>query len=309
MTVNFENRVAIVTGGGNGLGRAYSLRLAELGAKVVVNDLGGDTDGSGASSEAADNVVEEIRAMGGVAMADGGDVTVVSQVDAMVAKAIDAWGRVDVLINNAGILRDKSFANLEMKDFQKVLDVHLYGTVNCTKAVWQIMRDQNYGRLLFTSSSSGLYGNFGQSSYGAAKAGVLGLMNALHQEGGKYGIRVNTLAPMAATRLAQGILPEAVLDLMKPELVAPGVLYLVSENAPSRAILSAGAGCFSAVHVCETQGVFLGGGMISADDVEAHWEQIVNPAGQTPMDNAFKQSEKFVAMAAAALGVDVEFSA
>ena len=306
MTIRFDGRVAIVTGGGNGLGRNHCLQLAARGAKVVVNDLGGSVDGSGASISAAESVAEEIRKAGGDAISNGADITKLEQVEALVAEAKAKWGRVDILINNAGILRDKSFAKMTMDDFKKVVDVHLFGTANCTKAVWDTMREQNYGRIMLTSSASGIYGNFGQANYGAAKTAMLGLMNVLHHEGAKNNIRINTLAPTAATRMLDGLFPEAVAALMGPELVTPGVLYLVSEDAPSKTILGAGAGCFSVVHIYETPAVFLGGAGATVDDVAANWSRISDPTGETALDGAFGQTGKFAAAAAAALGVELK---
>jgi len=302
MTIRFDNRVAIVTGGGNGLGREHCLQLAERGAKVVVNDLGGSVDGSGASTSAAEAVAEEIRAKGGEALANGADITKLDQVEAMVAEVKDKWGRVDILINNAGILRDKTFAKMSMDDFKKVVDVHLFGTANCTKAVWETMREQNYGRIMLTSSASGIYGNFGQSNYGAAKAAMIGLMNVLHHEGRKSDIRVNTLAPTAATRMLEGLIPDQVAELMKPELVSPGVLYLVSEDAPWKTILGAGSGSFAVVHIYETPGAFLGQS-ITVDDVAENWSKISDAKGETQLNAAFEQTNKYVALAAEALGV------
>jgi NAD(P)-dependent dehydrogenase (short-subunit alcohol dehydrogenase family) len=305
MSIRFDDRVAIITGGGNGLGREHCLALAERGARVVVNDLGGSVDGTGASSSAAESVAEAIRAAGGEAIANGADITDFEQVEAMVAEAKAKWGRVDILINNAGILRDKSFAKMGIADFKKVVDVHLFGTLNCTKAVWETMREQNYGRILMTSSFSGIYGNFGQSNYGAAKAGMVGLMNVLHLEGSKYGILVNTLVPTAATRMLEGLLAKDVAKLMAPRLVSPGVLYLVSEDAPSRTILGAGAGCFSVARIVETAGAFLGEGA-TVDDVAAQWKRISDPNGEAALENAFQQTNKFVEMAARSLGVKLE---
>jgi NAD(P)-dependent dehydrogenase (short-subunit alcohol dehydrogenase family) len=303
MTIRFDGRVAIVTGGGNGLGRNHCLQLAARGAKVVVNDLGGAVDGSGGSISAAESVAEEIRKAGGEAISNGADITKLDQVEAMVAEAKAKWGRVDILVNNAGILRDKSFAKMTMEDFKKVVDVHLFGTANCTKAVWETMREQNYGRIMLTSSASGIYGNFGQANYGAAKMAMIGMMNVLHHEGAKNNIRINTLAPTAATRMLDGLFPEAVAALMGPELVTPGVLYLVSEDAPSKTILGAGAGCFSVVHIYETPAVFLGGTGATVDDVAANWAKISSPEGEASLDGAFGQTGKFAAAAAAALGV------
>src|SRR5262245_8740128 len=303
MTIRFDGKVAIVTGGGNGLGREHCRQLAARGAKVVVNDLGGSVDGSGGSTSAAEAVAREIRDGGGEAIGNGADITRLDQVEAMVAEAKAKWGRVDILIYNSGILRDKTFAKMTMDDVKRVVDVHLFGTANCTKAVWETMREQNYGRVVLTSSASGLYGNFGQANYGAAKAAMIGLMNVLSQEGAKNNIRVNTLAPTAATRMLEGLIPEQVAKLMAPELVSPGVLYLVSDEAPTKTVLGAGAGCFSVVHIYETPAVFLGGENATVDDVAANWKKISNPAGESSLEAAFAQTNKFVAAAAEALGV------
>ena len=261
MTINFDGKVAIVTGAGGGLGRCHALDLAKRGAKVVVNDLGGNVDGSDDGSlSAAEKVVEEIKAAGGEAMANGASVTDVAQVEEMVKQTMDAYGRIDILINNAGILRDKSFSKVTDEDFRMVLEVHLMGTVNCTKAVWEIMKEQNYGRIVVTSSSSGLYGNFGQTNYGAAKMGVVGLINTLKLEGAKYNIKCNALAPVAGTRMTEDLMPGEVLDQIQPDHVTPAVTYMVSEDAPTGVIMSAGAGVFARVFVHETMGVNLGTG-------------------------------------------------
>lgn len=259
-SINFTGRVAIVTGAGGGLGRQHALALAARGAKVVVNDLGGARDGTAGSQSltAAQAVVEEIRAAGGEAIANGASVTDFAAVQAMVAEAMATWGRIDILVNNAGILRDKSFAKMEIADFSLVVDVHLMGAVNCTKAVWAIMNEQKYGRILMTTSSSGLYGNFGQSNYGAAKMALVGLMQTLSIEGAKNDIRVNCLAPTAATRMTEGLMPEAVLAALKPEAVVPAMLVLTGRDAPTRTILCAGAGTFEAAHITLTQGAWIG---------------------------------------------------
>ena len=304
MTIRFDNRVAIVTGAGNGLGREHALGLAKRGAKVVVNDFGGARDGTGGSSAAADKVVDEIKAAGGEAIAAACSVTDEAGVKAMVDAAMAKWGRIDILINNAGILRDKTFTKMDMADFRTVVDVHLMGTVICTKAVWDIMRAQNYGRLVFTSSSSGIYGNFGQANYGAAKMAMVGFMNVLHQEGQKNNIRVNTLAPTAATRMTEELIPADALALMKPELITPGVLYLVSENGPSRAILCAGAGGFARTLIYETPGVHIENP--TPEDVEAQFAQISDAKGEEILTGAFQQTNKFVAGAAAAKGISLE---
>jgi NAD(P)-dependent dehydrogenase (short-subunit alcohol dehydrogenase family) len=279
MSIDFTGKVAIVTGAGGGLGRAYALELARRGALVVVNDLGGARDGSG-SSDAAGRVVDEIEAAGGSAMANGASVTDEAQVEAMVASAKERWGGVHILINNAGILRDKSFAKMTVEDFRAVIDVHLTGSAICTKAVWETMREQNHGRILMTSSSTGLYGNFGQSNYGAAKLGLLGLAKTLALEGAKYDVRVNTLAPTAATRMTEDIFPPDMLAAFSPENVVPAALFLVSQDAPTGAILGAGAGVFQAAYVTLTPGVALPEGARSVEQVAANWERIADRTGE-----------------------------
>ncbi len=258
MGLDFKDRVAIVTGAGGGLGRLHALALAARGAKVVVNDLGGARDGSGGSVSAAQAVVAEIEAAGGVAMANGASVTDFAAVQTMVQHSVDAWGRVDILVNNAGILRDKSFAKMELDDFRMVMDVHLMGAVHCTKAVWPHMVAQKYGRILMTTSSSGLYGNFGQSNYGAAKMALVGLMQTLSIEGAKHHIHVNCLAPTAATRMTEDLMPAQVLAALKPEAVVPAMLVLVGQDAPTRTILCAGAGSVEAAQITLTQGSWIG---------------------------------------------------
>ncbi|EXU80572.1 3-hydroxyacyl-CoA dehydrogenase [Comamonas aquatica DA1877] len=256
--MSFEGQVAIVTGAGGGLGREHALALARRGAKVLVNDLGGAVDGSGGSVSAAQAVVDEIKALGGEAMANGASVTDWVAVQAMVQQAVDAWGRVDILVNNAGILRDKSFAKMYMDDFRLVVEVHLMGAVHCCKAVWPHMQAQNYGRIVMTTSSSGLYGNFGQSNYGAAKMAQVGLMQTLAIEGAKYGIHVNALAPTAATRMTEGLMSAEVLAALQPEAVVPAMLVLAHASAPTRTILCAGAGSFEAAHITLTEGIHIG---------------------------------------------------
>ncbi len=257
MNISFEGQVAIVTGAGTGLGRSHALQLAQRGARVVVNDLGGSVDGTGGSLSAAEQVVEEITAAGGQAMANGANVTDEAQVADMVAQVMDKSGRIDVLINNAGILRDKSFAKMEGDNWRAVVDVHLNGSAYCSLAVWPIMREQGYGRIVMTTSTSGIYGNFGQANYGAAKTGVVGLMNTLHIEGAKYNIHVNCVSPTAATRMTQDLLPEQALALLSPEHVTPAVLFLASENGPSRTIMLAGAGCYTVAKLMEADGIYL----------------------------------------------------
>ena len=276
MTINFEGKVAIVTGAGGGLGRCHALDLAKRGAKVVVNDLGGNVDGSDDGSlSAAEKVVEEIKAAGGEAMANGASVTDTSQVAEMVKQTMDKWGRIDILVNNAGILRDKSFTKVTDEDFRLVLEVHLMGSVNCCKAVWEIMKEQNYGRIVVTSSSSGLYGNFGQTNYGAAKLGCVGLINTLKLEGAKYNIKCNALAPGAGTRMTEDLMPGEVLEKLQPEFVTPAVTYMVSEDAPNGAIIAAGAGVFTRVMIHETMGVNLGTeDDMTAENIADNWEKI-----------------------------------
>jgi NAD(P)-dependent dehydrogenase (short-subunit alcohol dehydrogenase family) len=276
--LNFSEQVAIVTGAGGGLGREHALALAKRGAKVVVNDLGGSRDGADSgNSAAALAVVAEIQAMGGEAFANGASVTDFAAVQAMVAETIARWGRVDILINNAGILRDKSFAKMDVEDFKFVLDVHLMGSVHCCKAVWPHMQAQNYGRIMMTTSSSGLYGNFGQSNYSAAKMGLVGLMQTLALEGAKYDIRVNALAPTAATRMTEGLYPEQMLNAIQASDVVPAMLVLAHKEAPTRQILCAGAGSFEAAHISLTQGVFLGRG----DDVDQALQAQLGIVNQT----------------------------
>ena len=287
MALDFKDRVAIVTGAGGGLGRLHALALAKRGAKVLVNDLGGARDGSGGSVSAAQAVVAEIEAAGGVALANGASVTDAAAVQAMVQQAVDAWGRVDILVNNAGILRDKSFAKMELDDFRLVMDVHLMGAVHCTKAVWPHMVAQKYGRILMTTSSSGLYGNFGQSNYGAAKMALVGLMQTLTIEGAKNNIHVNCLAPTAATRMTEDLMPPQVLEALKPEAVVPAMLVLVAQDAPTRTILCAGAGSVEAAHITLTQGVWVGLGSDAPGHLQAQLAQVVDGANaQVPASGA-----------------------
>ena len=277
MSISFADQVAIVTGAGGGLGRCHALELARRGAKVVINDLGGSMDGSGGSSEAAEAVVAEIKAMGGEAIANGGSVSDRAGAQSMVDDAMNAWGRVDVLINNAGILRDKSFSKMTLDDFEMVVNVHLLGAAYCSHAVWPIIREQNYGRILMTTSPSGLYGNFGQTNYSAAKLGQVGLMNSMKIEGAKNNIHTNSIAPVAATRMTENLMPEEVLEKLGPELVTPAAIFLVSEDAPNGVILQAQGGQYSLATVVENNGLDLGV-EASADDVAANYEAIVDMA-------------------------------
>lgn len=291
--IRFDDKVAIVTGAGGGLGRQHALELARRGAKVVVNDLGGSVDGSGGSSAAAEAVVAEIKAFGGEAIANGSSVTDDTGVALMIKQAMDTWGRIDILIANAGVLRDKSFSKMEIADFEFVLNVHLLGTVKPTKAVWEIMREQNYGRIVVTTSSSGLYGNFGQSNYGAAKLGIIGFMNTIKLEGQKNNIHINAISPVAATRMTEGLMPPAVLERLKPEYVTPGVVFLASDEAPTGAILTAGAGAFALSRIYETEGVYLGEGGLSVEEVRDNWSKITDPTGQAAYNAGGEQSGKF----------------
>ncbi len=300
MSIRFDGKVAIVTGAGNGLGRSHALALAERGAKVVVNDLGGARDGTGGSLSAAEEVVNHINAAGGEAIADGANVTDESQVAAMVKSTLDKWGRIDILVNNAGILRDKSFHKMTLADFRAVIDVHLVGSATCTHAVWPVMREQGYGRVMFTSSPSGLHGIFGQVNYGAAKAGMIGLMNALHLEGAKYNIRVNTLSPSAKTRMTVDLgIPEAVLDQMTPEAVTAAMLYLVSEDGPSQAIISCAAGGYARAYIVETDGVYLPPEKQTPEEIAAAWDEISSRDNVHYYENSSGPNMNFIAKAQA----------
>ena len=288
--MTLETRVAIVTGAGGGLGRQHALYLARQGARVVVNDLG---------QAAADAVAAEIVAAGGQALAVAGSVTDEAAVRAMVERTMAEWGRIDILINNAGILRDKSFAKMSLDDFRLVVDVHLMGAAVCCKAVWEIMRGQAYGRIVMTTSSSGLYGNFGQANYGAAKMALVGLMQTLAIEGEKYGIRVNCLAPTAATQMTAGVLAEESLNRLDPALVSPALLPLVVEDAPTRAVVCAGAGHFARAYVTLTPGEYIGGGAGAGERLLAEWDAVSDPAGSIVPDYGFTQAEREVASAGA----------
>ncbi|MDH3747174.1 MAG: SDR family NAD(P)-dependent oxidoreductase [Gammaproteobacteria bacterium] len=301
MTMILDGQVAIITGAGRGLGRCHALALAERGANIVVNDLG-DDHGQSANANA---VVAEIKEAGGKAIAHGANVAKFSQVEDMVRQAMDAWGRVDILINNAGILRDKSFLKMSLDDFRLVIDVHLMGTVNCTKAVWEIMREQNYGRIVFTTSSSGLYGNFGQANYSAAKMAMVGLMNTLHLEGAKNNVRVNCLAPTAGTAMTEGLFPEPVFKLLSPESVSPAIVFLAGPDAPSRKILGAGGGSFSVFKGFETDGINLLPDKLTAEGIAEAWDAINDEARMKELTSGFEQTSKFAMQGAQKLGIDL----
>lgn len=292
--IKFDNRVAIVTGAGGGLGRSHALALAARGVKVVVNDLGGSVDGTGGGATMAENVVAEIKAAGGEAIANGANVTDEAQVADMVAQAIEAFGHVDILVNNAGILRDKSFSKMDMADWDLVVAVHLKGSAVCTRAVWNHMKERGYGRIVMTTSSSGMYGNFGQTNYGAAKAGLSGFMRTLCIEGGKYDIRVNSLSPTARSRMTEGLMPEEILEKLTVESVSAGLVYLVCDDAPNRMIMCAGAGGFSETKVFETQGINLSEGEQTAENVAKYIDQIRDISGQEEFTNGGQQGTKFL---------------
>lgn len=287
MSIRFDNRVALVTGAGNGLGRSHALALAARGAKVVVNDFGGNPDGSGSSASPAQKVVDEIVAAGGEAIADHHSVSDPAGAEAMVKAAIDKWGRIDILVNNAGILRDKSFSKMTLEDFRAVVDVHLMGSVYVTKAAWPHMNEAGYGRIVMTTSSSGLFGNFGQSNYAAAKMGLIGLQNVLKLEGQKKNIHCNTIAPIAVTRLTLDLIPAPVHDRMTPEVVTAVVLYLAHEDAPTGQIIETGAGFYGKAEMVECDGVHLGANA-TVEDVAANWAKITDMSTAKP---AFQSNE------------------
>ena len=288
-----QGRVAIVTGSGGGLGREHALYLARKGAKVVVNDL---------AQAAADGVAAEIKAAGGEAIAIAGSVTDEAAVSAMVNQTVETWGRIDILINNAGILRDKSFAKMSMDDFRLVVDVHLMGAAICCKAVWEQMRQQQFGRIVMTTSSSGLYGNFGQANYGAAKMALVGLMQTLAIEGEKYGIRVNALAPTAATQMTADILPEAALKALDPALVSPALLPLVVDGAPTRTVICAGAGHFATAAITLSQGRYIGGGDDAGERLIEAWDAVSDQTEALIPNYGFTQAEREVQSVVAASG-------
>lgn len=290
MSIDLTGRVAVVTGAGGGLGREHALLLARRGAKIVVNDLGGSVAGVGASATAAEAVVEEIRAAGGEAMANAASVTDFAAVTDMIEQARSRWGKVDILVNNAGVLRDKTFAKMSLEDFRSVIDVHLMGSVHCTKAVWNSMRDQNYGRIVLTTSSSGLYGNFGQSNYGAAKLALVGLMQTLGLEGAKYNTRVNCLAPSAGTRMLDGLISDEMSKTLTPGSVSPGVVALVGEDAPNRALLCAGGGSYEQAFITMTRGIYVGTDEKAPETIARNWAAIGDRTNETIPEGGMQQS-------------------
>ena len=293
MTIRFDDRVAIVTGAGGGIGKEHALELARRGAKVVVNDLGGTVDGSGAS-DAANEVVDIIKSEGGDAMANGASVTDLEAVKDMVSQTMEKWGRIDILVNNAGILRDKSFHKVTLEDFNLVMDVHFQGSLNCTHTIFPIMREQEYGRIVFTSSSSGVFGNFGQTNYGSAKMAMVGLMNTLKIEGQGKNVYTNSITPVAYTRMTEGLIPEDFGKNLQPEFVTPAVIYLSSENAPNGAIMAAGAGVFSRIFIHETMGVSLGMAEdMTPENIEANWDKISDMSDARALQNGGEQTLKF----------------
>lgn len=303
MTIEFDNQVVIVTGAGGGLGREHALQFAARGARVVVNDFGGSVDGTGGSSEPAQNVVDEIIAAGGEAMAHGANVANPEHVADMVAKTIEKWGRIDVLVNNAGILRDSSFAKMTPELFRSVVDVHLMGSAYCSLVVWPHMKKAGFGRIVMTSSASGMFGNFGQANYGAAKMAVVGLMNVLNIEGAKNGIRVNTLIPVAATRMTEGLMPQAVLDLTHPSAVSPAVLFMCSKESPSGAILAAGSGGYSRTYVLDTEGIYLSPEDRTPDELAKRFDDISDKTELHDYMDVSGQTLKFLTKAADDLDV------
>ncbi len=292
--IRLDGQVAIVTGAGGGLGRTHALLLAKRGAKVVVNDMG-------AGAEA---VVAEIKAAGGEAIAAIGSVTDETFINATVRSVHELWGRIDILVNNAGILRDKSFAKMDLDDFRLILDVHVMGSVIPTKAVWDIMRAQNYGRIVMTSSSSGIYGNFGQSNYSAAKMALVGFMQTLGLEGERYNIRVNALAPTAATQMMEGLMPRETVDLIQPQFVSPAIIALVHEDAPTRTILCAGAKSFEAARISMTRGIHV---PLEADAIPEvlvqRFDEIIDPTNDFVPHQAFDQSKLELAKAGFGPGI------
>ena len=293
MSIEFNDKVAIVTGAGGGIGKEHALELARRGAKVVVNDLGGSVDGSG-TSDAAEEVVELIKSSGGEAISNGASVTDLKAVKEMVQQTMDEWGRIDILVNNAGILRDKSFHKVSIEDFNLVMDVHFQGSLNCTHTIFPIMREQEYGRIIFTSSASGVYGNFGQTNYGSAKMAMIGLMNTLKLEGQNKNIFTNSITPVAYTRMTEGLIPKDFGQNLKSEYITPAVIYLASDHAPNGVIIAAGAGVFSRINIQETMGVSLGTGEdMTPENIHANWDKISDMEGARALQNGGEQTLKF----------------
>ena len=293
MSIEFNDKVAIVTGAGGGIGKEHALELARRGAKVVVNDLGGSVDGSG-TSDAAEEVVELIKSEGGDAISNGASVTDLDAVKNMVQQTMDQWGRIDILVNNAGILRDKSFHKVSIEDFNLVMDVHFQGSLNCTHTIFPIMREQEYGRIIFTSSASGVYGNFGQTNYGSAKMAMIGLMNTLKLEGQNKNIFTNSITPVAYTRMTEGLIPEDFGQNLKSEYITPAVIYLASDQAPNGVIIAAGAGVFSRINIQESMGVTLGTGEdMTPENIHANWDKISDMTNARALQNGGEQTLKF----------------
>ena len=293
MSIEFNDKVAIVTGAGGGIGKEHALELARRGAKVVVNDLGGSVDGSGAS-DAAEEVVELIKSEGGEAISNGASVTDLDAVKNMVQQTMDEWGRIDILVNNAGILRDKSFHKVSIEDFNLVMDVHFQGSLNCTHSIFPIMREQEYGRIIFTSSASGVYGNFGQTNYGSAKMAMIGLMNTLKLEGQNKNIFTNSITPVAYTRMTEGLIPEDFGQNLKSEYITPAVIYLASDHAPNGVIIAAGAGVFSRINIQESMGISLGTGEdMTPENIHANWDKISDMTNARALQNGGEQTLKF----------------
>ncbi|HTG21758.1 MAG TPA: SDR family oxidoreductase [Reyranella sp.] len=277
MTIRFDNRVAIVTGAGNGLGRAHALLLASRGARVVVNDPGGAVDGKGGDHAAADKVVAEIKAAGGQAVPNYDSVADPKSAANIVKTAVDSFGTIDIVVNNAGVLRDKTFHNMTVDDFDFVVKVHFLGTAYVTHAAWPIMRAKAYGRVVVTSSNSAIYGNFGQANYGGAKLAVVGFMNALRLEGQKYNVLVNALAPVAGTRMTESLMTPEMLARLDPAFVSPMVAYLCSEQCQRTGdIWSAGAGYFSRIEYREAPGLRIEGRAPTVEDVADNIDKIAD---------------------------------
>ncbi|WOI53264.1 SDR family NAD(P)-dependent oxidoreductase [Parvularcula sp. LCG005] len=301
MTIRFDDRIALITGAGGGLGRDYALALAARGATVIVNDRGADRDGTGASSSPAEKVVAEIEAAGGQGMADDTDVTDEAAVESLMGRVRQTFGRLDIIVNNAGILRDRSLHKMSTGDFDAVLDVHLKGSFLVTRAAWEMMRDRGFGRVVFTTSSSGLYGQFGQSNYAAAKMGLVGMMNTLHLEGQKYDIRVNCITPTALTRMTADLgIPDAAAEALTPDAVTPALLFLLSDDAPSRMILSAGAGGYAVTKIQDTDGIYLPEDQRTPENIAAQLGDLTDSSHMNEHQMGAQQSAHFLTKAMAA---------